>query len=173
MPGPPGAGPGSTLRSAQLERPMPREGLAAANETHSRRASADRLPDRARPGVPETGAAAPRWRSGTPVTAQRTAHKRGSAHLRQTLRQNSADGDPPAAMPARTRPTARQQGRQWRYGRRSSTPTSSCGRRHWPRTHEGARACGGGADPAQPGLTGPARAAPRPATRGGQGRWRR
>ncbi len=55
---------------------MTREGLATADETHPRRAAADRLTDRARPGVPETGAAARRWQSGTLAPAQRTAHKR-------------------------------------------------------------------------------------------------
>ncbi len=86
-------------------------------------------------------AAARRWRSVTTVTAQRTAQIQGPAPRLRALRLCGADGDPPAAVPARARPTARPRRLQWRYGpairhadeqpgacdtgRRSGTPTSS------------------------------------------------
>ena len=77
---------------------------------------ADQLAGRAQSGDPMTGEAARHWRSATTVTAQQTAHEHGPAPRRQTLKQNGADGEPPAAVPARARPTARPRRRQWRYG---------------------------------------------------------
>jgi hypothetical protein len=67
------------------------------------RSDACRLTGRAQSGIPETGEAARRWPSATPVTAQLNAHEQRPAPRRQTLRVYGADGDPPATVPARAR----------------------------------------------------------------------